>query len=332
MPILFFRLRRGRNVTVSIKTLPCCPLQKKCGGCAYQGIPYEEQLREKENLVRKLLKGICDVEGIRGMEEPYHYRNKVNATFKRLPGGRVISGTYSEGSHRVVEVEDCLIEDERADAIIGDIRKLLPSFKIMIFNEDTGRGLLRHVLVRTGRKSGQVMVVLVLSSPVMPSKNNFVKELVRLHPEITTIVINVNGRKTSMILGNEERVIYGKGFIEDELLGITFRISPKSFYQINPVQTEKLYSIAIEKAGLSAEDRVLDAYCGIGTISLIAAGHAGAVTGVELNRDAVRDAINNAKTNGIRNVRFYADDAGRFMKQAAARSERPDVVFMDPPR
>ena len=244
----------------------------------------------------------------------------------------MISGIYQEGTHFIVPVDECLIEDQRADAIIRDIRGLLKSFKIKTYNEDTGYGLFRHVLIRTGYHSGQIMVVLVLGSPILPSKNNFVKALRKLHPEITTIVLNVNGQKTSMILGEKETVLYGKGYIEDELCGKTFRISSKSFYQVNPVQTEKLYGKAIELAGLTGKERVIDAYCGIGTIGLIASDKAKEVISVELNSDAVRDAIANAKRNGIKNVRFYNNDAGVFMRQTADAGESADVVFMDPPR
>ena len=309
-----------------------CPAAKKCGGCQYQGVPYKKQLKKKQEQVEKLLLPFCPVFPIVGMEQPYHYRNKVHAVFHRLRNGTVISGVYEEGSHRVVPVTSCLIEDEKADAIINDIRGLVKSFKIKIYNEDTGYGLLRHVLIRRGFSTGEIMVVLVLGSPVLPSKNNFVKALRRLHPEITTVVVNVNDKKTSMVLGEREQVIYGKGYIEDVLCGRTFRISPRSFYQVNPVQTEKLYARAIELAGLTGKERVIDAYCGIGTIGICAAEHAAEVIGVELNRDAVRDAVRNAKRNQIRNAFFYQGDAGRFMVNMADEKERADVVFMDPPR
>lgn len=309
-----------------------CPVAKKCGGCQYQGIPYEKQLEKKQEQVRKLLKPFCRVYPIAGMENPYHYRNKVHAVFDRQKNGTIISGVYEEGTHKVVPVEACLIEDEKADAIINDIRGLLKSFKIRTYDEDTGYGLLRHVLIRRGFSTGQIMVVLVLGSPILPSKNNFVKALRKLHPEITTVVINVNDRKTSIVLGEKETVIYGKGYIEDVLCGQTFRISPKSFYQVNPVQTEKLYAKAIELAQLTGNERVIDAYCGIGTIGICAADQAREVIGVELNKDAVRDAVRNAKTNGKRNITFYNADAGNFMVQMADQREHADVVFMDPPR
>ena len=208
----------------------------------------------------------------------------------------------------------------------------LPIFKIRPYDEDSGYGLLRHVLIRIGHVTGQIMVVLVLSSPIMPSKNNFVKALRKLHPEITTIVVNVNERDTSMILGEKEQVIYGKGYIEDKLCGKTFRISPKSFYQVNPAQTEKLYARALEYAGLTGQETVLDAYCGTGTIGMIASDYAAQVIGVELNRDAVRDAVNNAKRNQISNIQFYQNDAGKFLLEMAEQDKRLDVLLMDPPR
>ena len=309
-----------------------CPVSKKCGGCVYQGIPYEEQLKKKEETVRRLLKGLCPVRPIKGMEEPFHYRNKVHAVFGRKKDGTIISGVYQRDSHRIVPVESCLIEDEQSDAIIQSIRGLLRSFKIKTYDEDTGYGLLRHVLIRRGFATGQVLVVLVLASPVLPSKNNFVKALRKLHPEITSVVLNVNDKRTSMVLGEREILLWGKGYIEDVLCGKTYRISAKSFYQVNPEQTEYLYEKAVSLAGLTGKERVIDAYCGIGTIGLTAADRAREVTGVELNPAAVRDAVSNAKRNGVKNARFYQGDAGEFMTAMAGRGERADVVFLDPPR
>lgn len=316
------------------KNVPVCPVNKKCGGCAYQGVPYAEQLKKKKKEVTKLLKPYCEVKGILGMENPYEYRNKVHAVFGRMKNGTIISGTYEANSHRIVPVDTCMIENRKADEIIRSIRELAKSFKIRIYDEDTGYGLLRHVLVRVGHHSGQIMVVLVLADPVLPGKNNFVKALLKLHPEITTIVLNVNDKRTSMILGEKEKTIYGKGYIEDTLCGLTFRISPKSFYQINTVQTEVLYKKAIKLADLKGKERILDAYCGIGTIGMAAAAHAKSVIGVELNPDAVRDARANAKANGVKNIDFYQNDAGKFMVQMAEQEGKGaiDVVFMDPPR
>lgn len=309
-----------------------CSVAKKCGGCQFQGVAYEEQLKKKQRQEEALLKRFCKVEPIIGMESPYYYRNKVHSVFDRDRKGNIISGTYQARTHKVIPVENCLIEDKKSQEIIRTIRGMLKSFKIKTYDEDTGYGLLRHVLVRRGFKTGEIMVILVLGSPILPSKNNFIKALRKEHPEITTVVINVNDKKTSMVLGDWEKPICGSGYIKDVLCGCTFRISPKSFYQINPVQTEVLYNKAIEYAGLTGKETVIDAYCGIGTIGLVAAKHAKSVIGVELNPDAVHDAKINAKENKIVNAVFRKGDAGEFMLDMAAKGEKVDVVFMDPPR
>ncbi|MBO5207720.1 MAG: 23S rRNA (uracil(1939)-C(5))-methyltransferase RlmD [Lachnospiraceae bacterium] len=319
-------------MAVNKKEEKLCPVAKKCGGCRYLDVPYDEQLRKKQKQTEKLLGRYGKVKAIIGMENPKHYRNKVHAVFDFDKRTGMVSGIYQEGTHQVVPVEECLIENLEADHIIQSIRRLAKSFKYKAYDEDTGYGLLRHVLIRTGYHSGEIMVVLVLASPILPSKNNFVKELCKLHPEITTIVVNVNDKKTSMVLGEKQQVIYGKGYIEDSLCEKLFKISPKSFYQVNPVQTEKLYGQAVAYAELTGKESVIDAYCGIGTIGIAASDKAAKVIGVELNPDAVRDAVVNARKNGIKNIDFYQNDAGKFMLQLAEAKESVDVVFMDPPR
>lgn len=318
---------RGTRRSTSI-----CPVLNLCGGCQLLDMEYAKQLDFKQKQVEELLKGLCPVKPIIGMKDPFHYRNKIHAVFDRDKKGNIISGIYEENTHHVVPVEKCLIENQKADEIIGTIRGMLKSFKIRTYDEDTGFGLLRHVLIRKGFSTGEIMVVLVTASPVFPSKNNFVKALREKHPEITTIVQNINGRGTSMVLGDKEHVLYGKGYIVDELCGCRFRISSKSFYQVNSVQTEILYEKALSLSGLTGRELVVDAYCGIGTIGIIASKAAGKVIGVELNQGAVRDAVNNAKMNGIDNIRFYCNDAGRFLVNMAEQGENADVVIMDPPR
>lgn len=323
---------RQKEDTKKGNGMAVCPVSKKCGGCQYQGIPYQEQLKLKEKEIQKWIGKFCKVNAVIGMENPYHYRNKVHAVFDRDKRGNPICGVYQAGTHKVVPIESCMIEDQKADEIIQSIRGLLKSFKIRTYDEDTGYGLLRHVLVKRGFTTNEIMVVLVTASPVFPSKNNFVGAIRKLHPEITTIIQNVNARGTSIVLGDKEKTLFGKGYIEDVLCGCTFRISSKSFYQVNPVQTEVLYKKAIDAAGLTGKELVIDAYCGIGTIGLIASKKAKRVIGVELNKDAVRDAITNARRNEIENVKFYCADAGDFMADMAAQGEKADVVFMDPPR
>lgn len=309
-----------------------CSVSKKCGSCQYQGVPYKEQLVAKQKRMKKLLGKFANVKPIIGMDDPFYYRNKVHAVFDRDKKGNIICGTYEAKTHKVVPIEECMIEDKISQEIIRTIRDMLKSFRIKTYDEDTGYGLLRHVLVRRGFSTDEIMVVLVIGSPIFPSKNNFVKALRKKYPQITTVVLNVNDKKTSMVLGERDIVIYGKGYIRDTLCGCTFRISPQSFYQVNPVQTEILYKTAIEYAGLGRKETVIDAYCGTGTIGLVAAKRAKNVFGVELNPDAVRDARINAKENKITNARFYQGDAGEFMENMAENGEHADVVFMDPPR
>lgn len=309
-----------------------CPLYRKCGGCQLQNMSYERQLAWKQGRVISLLGSFGKVSPILGMEHPYHYRNKVQAAFSLNRSGRIVSGVYQASTHRIVPVDKCMTEDQKADEIMVSIRSLLEDFKIPPYEERSGRGLVRHVLIKRGFQSGQIMVVLVTATPILPAKNNFIKALLQKHPEITTILQNVNGKFTSMVLGESEKVLYGPGTIEDTLCDCVFRISAKSFYQINPVQTEVLYKKAMELAGLSGKERVIDAYCGIGTIGLIASRQAQQVIGVEVNRDAVKDAIVNMRRNSIQNARFYHADAGQFLTDMANDGQSADVVFLDPPR
>ena len=309
-----------------------CPISTRCGGCQLSHMTYTQQLRHKEDKVRKLLHGLCDVEPIIGMEDPFHYRNKVHAVVSEDRKGLPFSGVYAPGTHRVVPVQSCLIEDLRADRIIQTIVGMLPRYKLRIYNENTHRGFLRHILVRTANATGQIMVVLVATGMEFPGGKAFVAELLEKHPEITTVVLNVNTRETSMVLGTKEKVLHGPGYLEDELCGKRFRISPQSFYQVNARQTEVLYRKAIEYAALTGKETLLDAYCGTGTIGLCASDGAKQLIGVELNADAVRDARENARLNNVRNARFICDDAGRFMVRMAAEGGRLDRLIMDPPR
>lgn len=308
-----------------------CPVSKKCGGCQLQNLTYDRQLSFKQVRVIKLLGKYHHVNEIIGMEHPYHYRNKVQAAFGEK-SGKVVSGVYQSSTHNIVPIDSCMIEDEKADAIIVTIRKLLVSFKLRPFNDKTMRGFLRHVLVRRGFVSGQIMVVLVTGQEEFPRADKFVNALLERHPDITTIVQNVNDRHTSLVLGDKSKVLYGEGYIEETLCGHRFRMSPKAFYQINPTQTEVLYSKALEYAELDESQTVIDAYCGTGTIGIIAASKAKKVIGVELNADAVADAKVNAALNGVDNIEFYEADAGEFMIEAAAEGVAVDVVIMDPPR
>ena len=309
-----------------------CPYVEKCGACHMGQTTYEEELAAKKELVKSHIGKYCkNIHEVAGMYYPFHYRNKVHAVFGRLKD-EVIAGTYSEGTHTIVPIDNCLIEDTQASAIIKTVTELVKSFKIWIYNEDTGRGVLRHVLVRKGMSTKQIMVVLVTACPEFPHKNNFVAELRKRHPEITTIVQNINEANTTMVLGERNKPLYGEGYIEDVLCGLRFRISPNSFYQVNSAQTQVLYKKAIQAAGLTGKETVVDAYCGIGTIGMAMASKAGKVLGIELNRDAVKDAKANAKRNNLNNIHFVAADATEYLTSMAQEGAKADVVVMDPPR
>lgn len=309
-----------------------CPVAGKCGGCQLQNMDYDRQLRFKQAQVIKLLGKYVHVDNIIPCDPPLHYRNKISAAFGKTRSGQIISGIYQSGSHRIVRTDSCLLENETADRIIAEIRKLVVSFKLPVYDERTGSGLIRHVMVRVSVTTDSYLVVIVTKSPVFPRKNDFIRELLKRCPMITTIVQNINPKETTMVLGDRENVLFGPGHIDDQLCGKTFRVSAGSFYQINGKQTEKLYRTAIDIAGIQPTDTVIDAYCGTGTIGIIAADFASKVIGTELNPAAVRDARKNAKLNHADNVSFTNEDAGVFMRACAKENIRPDVVITDPPR
>ncbi|MBH0231512.1 23S rRNA (uracil(1939)-C(5))-methyltransferase RlmD [Halobacillus sp. KCTC 3957] len=311
---------------------PPCPYYYECGGCQLQHMSNNAQAGFKQKTIDSLMKPFRKPNPILMMDHPYDYRNKSHTTFGTNQQRQVIGGLYAQNTHEIIPIDRCLIQDPKADEIVETIKDYMRNSKMQPYNEDTGRGFLRHVLIKVGKVSGEIMVVLVAASSEFKGKNKFVKTVRAAHPEITTMLLNVNKRDTSVVLGDQEKVLFGKGTITDTLCGLKFEISAKSFYQINPSQTEKLYGKAIEMAELTGKETVIDAYCGIGTIGLVASKEAGKVIGVELNKDAVKDAIRNSKRNGVKNARFYKGDAGEFMVEMAARGERAEVVIMDPPR
>lgn len=324
-------------ITKSDKRIqPKCPVSTACGGCQFQHIAYDEQLKIKrgivENAFRTIAKSDHPVDECVASPMPYYYRNKMQIPLGLDKKGNIISGFYRARTHIIIPTPECVIENERSNGIIATIRALMKSMRIPPYDEDKRSGVIRHILIRTSYYTPGLMVVLITNADNFYSRNNFVKALTKAHPEITTVVQNVNKRKTSVILGKRFRTLYGPGFIEDDILGIRFKISPQSFFQINPLQTENLYKIAIEKAEINNSHTVLDAYCGIGTISLIAARHAKKVIGVEINSRAIRDARSNANRNNIDNVEFYTADASDFMENEAKLGSKYDVVIMDPPR
>lgn len=311
-----------------------CPYSQKCGGCAYLHLDYEAELKLKKQQLIDLVNsnGLrLNVHDVCGMAEPVSYRNKIIMSFGRK-GKQIQCGFYSDYSHEIVDIQSCLNHDDVSNRIIQAIKELVIKNRIEIYDEDRRSGFLRHVLIRRGFTTNQTLVCFVVAQKVWPGSKNFIAELIRKCPEVTTVVQNVNTRKTSIVLGDEEKVLYGKGFITDSLLGIKYTISPKSFYQINHDQTERLYAKAIELMNLKGNEIVYDMYCGIGTIGISASAKAKQVIGVEVNRQAIEDAKKNAVVNQIKNVEFVCEDASAYMKKAAAQRRQVDAVFIDPPR
>lgn len=302
-----------------------CPAFGKCGGCQYLHKTYETQLQRKTAMIKELFQD-HDVEETLGMEAPMHYRHKVQVTVGKQKG-KIVTGNYQAGTRKLVPVESCLLEDEGADAIIADIRRIADRFHMYAYDQETRQGFLRYIQIRKGYATGEYMVVIVTNGFQFEGRNNFKKELLKKHPEITTMVQNINTRTDGMILADKQDVFYGPGFIYDEMLGKRFRISANSFYQVNPAQTEKLYETALSMTDLSGKS-VMDAYCGTGTIGILAADKARSVTGLEINPQAVKDAKVNAKLNHVDNITFIQGDAGEYLLGESI----PDVVIMDPPR
>lgn len=319
------------QIKIDIKGNKSCKCFKRCGGCQLD-MPYEQQLEWKQSKAERMLSRFAEVKPILAMDNPYNYRNKVQTVLRLNQHKQIVSGVYQSSSKTMVTVDDCMLEAVESQKIVAVIKKLMKSFKLIPFNERSGKGHIRHILVRTAKSTGQVMVCIVTPSPVFPSKNNFAKTLKKECPEITTIVQNICNNPMPLTLGERENILYGKGYIEDILCGCRFRISSKSFYQVNHVQTQKLYSIALSEARLNRKDTVIDAYCGIGTIGIICASHVKKVMGTELNKSACKDAVYNAKLNNLDNISFSNCDAGMFMEELAQKGGRVDVVIMDPPR
>ncbi len=316
---------------------PACPVADKCGGCCYQHITYEEELRAKEKKVRDALTrigrqdGAC-LRGITGAPSTAHYRNKAQYPVGRDENGRIVTGFYRPRSHAIVPVERCLIQSEKADRIAAAVREWMQDFDVPPFDYQTGRGMVRHIYVRVGEKSGESQLTLIAATRKMPALNELVRRLRACEPSLTGILINHNQRTDNVILGDRTDVLWGEAMLEDRLCGHSFLLSPEAFYQVNHAQAERLYSYAVELAGLTGTETVVELYCGAGTITLALAGQAARVVGVELVPEAVENARSNAARNGVTNVEFICADAGQAARRLPAAGVHPDVLVVDPPR
>lgn len=309
-----------------------CRLESICGGCSYSSLPYEIELEKKMGREIALFSRYAYVYPIIPSKRE-NYRDKVQAVIGKDRKGNVISGLYAKGSHHLVSVKSCQLEFEGASKILSTVRKFTKSLGIEPYDEDMKNGLIRHVLLRKGHESGEILVALVFGNDNVGKAKELANALKREHEEITTIVYQVNGEETSMVLSRMPfKTLYGKGYINDTLMGLSFTIHPASFYQINNAQTGMLYKVALKMAGLTGRERVIDAYSGTGTIALAASRMAREVVAVEINKDAVESGKESARENGIDNVEFVLDDASEYLKGLSKRKEEFDVVFLDPPR
>ncbi|MFO7275038.1 MAG: 23S rRNA (uracil(1939)-C(5))-methyltransferase RlmD [Bacillota bacterium] len=318
------------------RVTPVCPVAGECGGCPLQHIAYEAQLRLKRQQVVDALERLGKLSGVTvhptlGMAEPWEYRNKAQFPVG-WRAGRVIAGFFAPGTHRIVDIERCAIQHPVANRILAAVKELAGRYGVPIYDEGTHTGVLRHVLARVGRRTGEAMAVLVTNGPEFPHGRTIARELMARIPELVSVVQNINPVRTNVVLGRESRVLAGRDSITDSIGDLEFSISPVSFFQVNPAQTEVLYGKALEYAGLTGSETVIDLYCGIGTISLFLARQCREVIGIEWVEEAVEDAWENAARNGIRNVRFIAGDAAVEMPRLAAEGVRADVVVLDPPR
>ena len=316
---------------------PDCATYKRCGGCNLRHIDYEETLNIKQNtvqnLVNKTLNNKIKVEMTVGMGNPYNYRNKAQYPVGFDKSGEPVMGVYAKRTHEIIPMRNCMIQNPVSEKIANVVLGFFIKNNIPIYNEKNGEGLLRHIVIKVGIKTHEIMCILVLNKKELKKEKELIKVLIREFPEIKTIVKNYNMKNTNVILGNENEVIYGDGYIYDELGDYTFKISPLSFYQINPIQTEALYNIAIEMADLKKTDTLFDLYCGIGTIGIFASPYVNRVYGIEIVKQAIEDAKENANINNIRNIEFFAGDLEKvFENVLKEHNVKPDVIFVDPPR
>lgn len=314
-----------------------CPYARQCGGCQLQSMDYEEQLRFKENKVRNHLMrigglGEVPMEPIVGMEEPYHYRNKAQFPVGTDKDGRIITGFYAGRTHTIIENRECCLGVKENKHILDCVIDYMESCGITAYDENTGKGLVRHVLTRYGFTSGQWMVCIIINGDSLPKSDRLVEAL-REIPGMTSITININKERTNVILGLEMKLLWGQTYIRDSIADVEYQISPLSFYQVNPVQTRNMYQKALDYAALTGQETVWDLYCGIGTISLFLAAQAKQVYGVEIVPQAIEDAKRNARLNGITNAEFYVGKAEEVLPEKYARDGiYADVIVVDPPR
>lgn len=314
-----------------------CKTYQRCGGCSLRHVQYDETLKMKQNsvqsLLNKTLKNKVKVQSILGMKNPYYYRNKAQYPIGIGKDGQPVMGVFAKRTHEIIPIYNCFIQDQKTEEIAKFVFDYIVKNKISIYNEITKKGLVRHIITKIGKKTNQIMCVLVINGREIPKEKELVEEIIEHFPNVKTVVKNINGKNTNVILGEENVNLYGNGYIEDRLGKYTFKISTLSFYQVNPVQAEKLYQLGVEMAKISKKDVVFDLYCGIGSISLFLSQYAKKVYGIEIVKEAVEMAKENAKLNQVNNVEFKVGDVEKVLDNLIFKDKIiPDIVLVDPPR
>ena len=314
-----------------------CETYKRCGGCDLRHIKYKETLRMKQNavqsLVNKTLENKVKVEETLGMENPYNYRNKAQYPVGLDKEGKPIIGVFANRTHEIIPIKECLIQNKKSENLAKFVLEFIKKNNISVYNEKTTKGLVRHIVTKIGIKTNEIMCIIVINGRNIPKEKELVSEILKAFPEVKTIVKNINTKNTNVIMGKENINLYGDGYIKDKLGDFVFKISPLSFYQVNPIQAEKLYNIAVKGAEISKDDVVFDLYCGIGTISLFMAKYAKKVYGIEIVEDAIKDAKENSKLNNIKNSEFIAGDVEIVLDDLINKKKIiPDIIMVDPPR
>lgn len=314
-----------------------CNTYKRCGGCNLRHIDYQETLKMKQNavqsLVNKTLQNKIKVQTTLGMDKPYHYRNKAQYPLGKNKNGEPVIGTFANRTHEIISIEQCMIQNEQTEKLAKLVFDFIVKNQISIYDEKTGRGLVRHIVTKIGIKTNEIMCILVINGKQFPKEKELVEYILKEIPNVKSIIKNINMKNTNVILGNQDINLYGDGYINDILGEYTFKISPLSFYQVNPIQAEKLYELGVKGADIKKSDIVFDLYCGIGTISLFMSKYAKKVYGIEIVEEAVKAANENAKINNVENTEFISGDVEKVLTDLIDnRKVIPDIVMVDPPR
>jgi tRNA (uracil-5-)-methyltransferase len=320
------------------RVLPLCPVYDQCGGCQLQHLKYDQQLKEKRDIIIQSLErhtkvdiNKLDIRETIGMEDPWGYRNKSSFQVKAIDG-KVLAGLYGLNSHQLINIDECAVQHAQTNEATSEVKRILEELKIPIYNEKSRKGIIRTIVTRVGIQTGELQIVLITTQKELPKVDTIIQEIQKRLPNVKSIVQNINGQKTSLIFGEETLPLAGEDFIQETLGDLQFELSARTFFQLNPVQTVKLYNEVKKAAALTGEEKVLDAYCGVGTIGLWLADQAGEVRGMDVITESIEDAKKNAKRHGFTNTKYVPGKAEEVLPKWVKKGWKPDVIVVDPPR